>query len=278
MKEKLFAVTVLLLVAVSVYPVAAAYPTLTGYVNDFAGLLTPQERASLADQAGMVERNTTVQIAIVTVQTTNGENTILWGAKTGTQNGVGQKATDNGVVIVYSVAEGGGIATGRGIESTLTDYFISDIGRSAHPYFVSGKYYDGFSFLISKIDQRIEPGNLSAARAAASPSGPQSDGAFMLVIIGGGMLAMLLVILAARFVGSTLSESIAEKDNDDTLAHAATAAALGSVILDRHYHHDDDDDSFNSSFSHSWGSGGHSGGGGFGGFGGGGFGGGGGHF
>jgi uncharacterized protein len=255
--------------------VAAAYPTLTGYVNDFAGLLTPQERASLAAQAGLVEKNTTVQIAIVTVLTTNGEDPILYGAHTGTQNGVGQKATDNGVVIVYSVADGGGIATGRGIESTLTDYWVINVGRNAHMYFAIGKYYDGFSYLISEIDKRVEPKNLSAP-ATEAPANPPPSGAFLFVILIGGIIVMLIVILVSRSIGSAISGSEREEhDDDEHLRTAAVAAALGSIILDRHYQHDDDDDSFNSDF-HSTRSGGH--GGGFGGFGGGSFGGGGGHF
>lgn len=271
---KLIAVLVLL-IAASVYPVSASYPKLTGYVNDFAGLLTPQEEAALAEQAGMVEHNTTVQIAIVTIQTTNGEDTILWGAHTGTQNGVGQKATDNGVVIVYSVADGGGIATGRGIESTLTDYFINNIGRNAHPYFEQKKYYAGLSFLISEIDKKVEPGNVTAP-VAQGPKDIPNTGA----ILVGGLIAMMLVMVAAFLISRVFREEIVssshEDEDDDHLTHAATAVALGSILVDRHHHHDDDDDSFNSGFS--WSSGGHSGGGGFGGFGGGGFGGGGGHF
>lgn len=254
---------VLLLFAVVGLASANTYPTLTGYVNDFAGLLTPSEEAMLAGQIGTIERNTTVQIAIVTVQSTNGEDTILYGAHTGTQNGVGQKATDNGIVIVYSVADGGGIATGRGIESTITDYVASNIGRGAHPYFESGQYYAGFAYIVNGIDEHIEMG--------LAPKAPPVDVSVLLI---GAVIALMLFAIMAWFISRSVDSTPSYSHHDYT-RDATYAATMGSIHVDRHHHHDDDDDSGNSGFS--WGGGGGDSGG-FGGFGGGGFGGGGGHF
>src|SRR5580692_7674186 len=47
----------------------AALPAPTGYVNDFAGVLTPETRQSLEDLCTQVDHAAHAQIAVVTVKT-----------------------------------------------------------------------------------------------------------------------------------------------------------------------------------------------------------------
>ena len=76
-----------------------------GYVNDFAGVIDAQSRASLEDYAGRVEQSTGAQLAFVTVASTQGEpiedaaNTIFrsWG--------VGHKKEDDGAMMVLSIQD-----------------------------------------------------------------------------------------------------------------------------------------------------------------------------
>jgi uncharacterized protein len=99
---------------------AQTFPTIKPYVNDFANLFTPEERSLLNIHCDMIDKNTTYQIAIVTVNTSNGDDPLDYANHIGENNGVGQKDTDNGIVIIWVVdMNKGAIAVGRGAETYL---------------------------------------------------------------------------------------------------------------------------------------------------------------
>jgi uncharacterized protein len=270
MRRIIVASLLLAILILSVPVTAATYPTFTGYVNDFANILTPAEEASLNSMIVLIEHNTTVEMAVLTIQNTNGEDKVLYAAHAGDQNGVGKKATDNGIVIMWSLdnVKGGAIATGRGVGSNLPDSTTGPIGRDSRPYFDRGEYYNGFAFIISGLDKVLEP------QITATQPEPQPDSETVSVFLAAAILMAIVIILGTAMSGRTRSHSFNtsenNEDHDDTSSALAAALLAGTITSGRHHHYDDDDSS-------SWGSGGSdsSGGGGFGGFGGGGFGGGG---
>jgi len=139
-----------------------AVPTITPYVNDFANLLTSEQISSLNLYAQQIEKETTVEIAIITTQNTEGQDRTLYATEIGNTNGVGQKVNtegtgDNGVVILWSLdnEKGGAIATGRGIESILNDAKVTRIGRAARPLFDEGKTYDAFKQIMDGIYNEV---------------------------------------------------------------------------------------------------------------------------
>jgi uncharacterized protein len=136
---------------------AQTYPDLNNkLVNDFAGLMTPDQVQSLTNTLLAINNNSTVEIAVVTVKTTNGEDRTSYANHIGQQNGVGKKSSDNGVVILWASDDGGGaIATGRGIESILNDAKVVRIGKSAKPLLVEGKVYEGLSQMVNDINTEV---------------------------------------------------------------------------------------------------------------------------
>ena len=56
----------LTVIAVAAPSYAQQYPKATGYVNDFANLLTHEQGASLNDELIVFEKKTTIEIAVVT--------------------------------------------------------------------------------------------------------------------------------------------------------------------------------------------------------------------
>lgn len=134
------------------------YPILTEYVTDNANILTSFEEESLTGKIKEIESNTTVEIAVVTLPTTNGEELTMFANKLGEKNGVGKEETDNGVIILWSLKNenGGAIAIGRGIESTLNDAKVGRIGRESKQYFDIGRYYNGFDYILNEINKEIE--------------------------------------------------------------------------------------------------------------------------
>ena len=64
----LFAVLLVVPAGVVRGETVAALPAPTGYVNDFAGVLTPETRQSLEDLCTQVDQQAHAQIAVVTVK------------------------------------------------------------------------------------------------------------------------------------------------------------------------------------------------------------------
>lgn len=151
-------ITALILICIlgsCIAPVSASvqYPTLRKYVSDEANLFSSSEIMTLNDRCAAIEKSTGVELAIVTVTDTGGQDVIQYAAKTGEINGVGSAKTNDGAVILFSLSNqpGWAIATGRGAESTLTDARTSQFLRDADPLLDSSQYYAGTESILTDI-------------------------------------------------------------------------------------------------------------------------------
>ena len=177
MKKIYLGVIILLVLIIKV----SAVPKIEPYVNDFAHLLTSDEIAKLNLQADAIEQNTTYEIAIVTVQNTEGQDRIEYANKIGDENGVGKKGKDNGVVVLWSVEDGGAIATGRFSESILNDAKVVRIGKAARPYFDNKQYYQAFSYILTQIGTEIQAKDIN--QSSSTNTSGVSDNTFILIIL-----------------------------------------------------------------------------------------------
>ena len=201
-------------------------PRIEPYVNDFANLLTPEEENLLNIQADAIEKNTTYEIAIVTVQNTRGEDRIQFANKLGDQNGVGKKGQDNGVVVLWSVEDGGAIATGRYSESILNDAKVVRIGKEARPLFDNGSYYQAFSLILTNINSEI----VSSQEGTPSPSGNETGTSGTSGIDNTEMIIIGIIVLV---IGAIIFWTMVKPDYDgfdDFSTGAATGAVVGSVL------------------------------------------------
>jgi len=283
--------TIFLVVTVSA---DTTIPRIEPYVNDFAGLLSPQEELQLNLLADSIENATRFEIAIVTVQSTGGQDRLEYANMIGDQNGVGKKDADNGVVVLWSVGDdaGGAIATGRGSESFITDATTGTIGRAARPYFDKGEYYNGMNYIVTELNKVIITHQLAVNNSGISTTGESNDTGgiiFVVILLSIGFFIIMVLVKVFDSSGSDdENDYYSEGDPgywrsqvykrhgkwynpeaDRSYSTAAAAAAALAVISNN----DSDDDDDSSSGSSSSGSGG-----GFGGFSGGSFGGGGSHF
>ena len=229
-------------------------------VNDFAKILTPQQRNTLENKLVRFNDTTSNQITVVIVNSLDGYTPSMFAFEIGHQWKVGQKEFDNGIVLLVkpklSTQDRGRayIAVGYGLEPAIPDAITKRIvDNEMIPYFKNGDYYGGIN-QATNVLMKLASGEISSDgygnRSAAS-----NIFSFLPFII------IIIIILLIR--GSNArSHSIGSGTS------FWTALWLGSALG-------------NSSHSGSWGnfSGGSSGfgggGGGFGGFGGGSFGGGG---
>ena len=97
-------------------------PKLQGYVNDYAGMISPPAKSKIEEALRAFEQSDSTQIVILTIPSLEGEDIEQFGIKVGDTWKIGQKAKDNGAILIVSKQERRiRIEVGRGLEGKLTD-------------------------------------------------------------------------------------------------------------------------------------------------------------
>jgi uncharacterized protein len=113
----------------------------TGYVNDFAHAIDPASAQRLTAYCGILERATGAQMAIVTVDTLDGDDVADVANRLYHQWGVGKKPNDEGVLILFSIKDKKDRAEiGYGLEPVVTDADAGSIMRGLRPILRQGSY------------------------------------------------------------------------------------------------------------------------------------------
>jgi len=130
-----------------------ARPSPPRLVNDFAGVLSPQEAQQLEQQLVAYDDSTSNQIAIVLVKTLNDYPIEEYVLKLFREWGVGNKKTNNGVVILAAIDDHKiRIEVGYGLEGAIPDITANHIIQNdIAPNFRSGDYFDGLSKAAASI-------------------------------------------------------------------------------------------------------------------------------
>jgi uncharacterized protein len=127
-----------------------------GYVSDFAHVMDSQSRARLEDYCGRVERATGVQMALVTIDTLDGQpiddvaNTLYrkWG--------VGKKGKDEGIMLLVAIKDRRDrIEVGYGLEPILPDGFVGSVLRESRPLLRQGQYAQAMLAAAEVMGTRI---------------------------------------------------------------------------------------------------------------------------
>ena len=129
----LFLLGALLLVAPGGIACAQNYdfPALTGRVVDEANILDAAAKIDLDTKLEELETKTTTQFVIVTLKSLRGRTIEDYGYQLGRHWGIGQKGTNNGVLLIVAPNERKvRIEVGYGLEGTLTDAITSVIIQS----------------------------------------------------------------------------------------------------------------------------------------------------
>jgi uncharacterized protein len=156
MRKLLF--SALVLVIVCSIAVAQQVPTLQKYVNDNANVLSSSDIARINALAAEIEENTTVQVAVLTVDTTQPLTIEQYAVEVFEQNGVGHADKDNGLLIVAAIEDRKWrIEVGYGLEPIITDAKAGLIGRTyLVPAFQEERYGDGLYDTVSAIYMVIQ--------------------------------------------------------------------------------------------------------------------------
>jgi uncharacterized protein len=113
-----------------------------GYINDFAGVLSPAVKQQLTNLSTELDQKTKSQLAVVTVHNLDGQPLDDYSIGLAEKWGIGsKKAGDTGVMLILAVGDHKDrIEVGYGIEPILTDGMAGDILRSMAPDLRRGDY------------------------------------------------------------------------------------------------------------------------------------------
>lgn len=144
--------------ASSVHAREVKFPLPQGFINDYAGILPPTQRARIENILDQVEKKTTAEISVVTVKTTSPLSVEQYAVRLFEAWGIGKKGKDNGILIL--VASGDRkmrIEVGYGLEGAVTDLESNQIINGyMTPYFKKGDYFSGIYAGVVLIAGLIE--------------------------------------------------------------------------------------------------------------------------
>jgi uncharacterized protein len=113
----------------------------TGYVNDFAHALDAANAQRLEAYCGILERSTGAQMAIVTIDSLDGNDISDIANKLYHQWGVGKKPNDEGILVLFAIKDHKDRAEiGYGLEPVITDADSGSILRGIRPILRQGTY------------------------------------------------------------------------------------------------------------------------------------------
>jgi uncharacterized protein len=138
---------------VSYEKLSSQIPTLNKYVNDFANVLSTYDIDRINTLCAEIEKNTTAEIAVLTVNTTQPMTIEEYAVDVFQNNGIGKKDTNNGLLIVAAIQDRKWrFEVGKGLTSTLNDSETGSIGETyLNPAFIEGMYGDGLYNAIEAI-------------------------------------------------------------------------------------------------------------------------------
>ncbi len=119
--------------------------TPSGYVDDFAGVLQPNQRTQLEAYLQELDRKAGAQMAVVTLQTLQGGEIRDFANRLFEKWGIGKKGEDRGLMILLVLDERRiWVEVGYGLEPLLPDARVGRIlDQSVIPYFRGGNLAAG---------------------------------------------------------------------------------------------------------------------------------------
>jgi uncharacterized protein len=139
---------------------AQNFPELTGYVNDYAGILTPQGKAQLEAKLSQLEKDTTAQVFVATVKSLEGDDIQDYANRLFEKWKIGQKDKNNGLLFLVALDDRKmWIEVGYGLEPIITDARAGRIrDDDVIPSFKEGKYEEGIVAGVNTIEGYIRNG------------------------------------------------------------------------------------------------------------------------
>jgi uncharacterized protein len=181
----------------------SSLPAPTGYVSDFAGVLSPSTKANLENLCTQVDRQAHAQIAVVTIKTLDNDQSIdEFATALEDKWKVGPKGTDRGVLmLVVMNPRKYRIEVGYGLEGILNDAKVGDIGRTMVPALSQLDYNTAIPLGVQQIAGIIAADagvTLNLTQPVHQYHRQQQAPvkiSFMELLLGGGVILLILFFL-----------------------------------------------------------------------------------
>jgi uncharacterized protein len=158
-----------LLLALAASALAQTFPKPNGYINDFAGVLSPAMKAQLEALATEVKEKTGAEVAVAIVQSLEGDTVEDYANKLAGQWGVGDK-NDRGALLLLAIQDRGlRLEVGYGLEPILTDGMAGEVLDQVKPYLGRGDFDGGVRVGVARVAQIIAAD--AGVRLTGMPSG-----------------------------------------------------------------------------------------------------------
>ncbi len=133
-------------------------PNSNSYVSNPDEILSAEEHSALDAILAAIEDSTTVQIAVVIVQSIGSENPKMFATALFEHWGIGRADKDNGLLILSVLDQRRTeFETGYGLEAVIPDAICYRIGmQELVPYFRTEEYFFGLRQAVLKIKESIE--------------------------------------------------------------------------------------------------------------------------
>jgi uncharacterized protein len=169
-------------------------------VNDVAHVLTADQVSALENKLVAYDDSTSIQIAVVIVQTTGDYAIEDYALKILRDWGVGNKKTNNGLVILAAIKDQKVfIATGYGMEGSVPDITAKEIVENEIvPNFKKGDYYSGLDAASDAII-KASAGEYKAPAGYGGSKKSRGGGSILGIIF----IIFIILILISRGGGSS---------------------------------------------------------------------------
>ena len=180
-----------------------AFPALTGRIVDNAGLLSPEKEAVLTTTLEALERDTSDQLVVVTVESLDGQEIEDFGYQLGRAWRIGQADTDNGILLIVAPEERKvRIEVGYGLESIMTDAMSAlIIHNDILPAFREGSFERGIEQGVDAIDRQLRLDPAEAQARAAAAERPSSDAPIGVAAVIAAIFFLMILSLIGGAMG-----------------------------------------------------------------------------
>src|ERR1035437_38416 len=170
----------------------------TGYVNDFAHVLTKDQISVLEGELRAFEASTSNEITVATVQSLGGDYIENFAVNLFQDWKVGKKDKDNGVLLLVAIEDKKvRIEVGYGLEGALPDSVANSIIQNdILPYFKKGDYVSGIDTGVIDIMQ-VTQGEYQGIPPAQTSSDNGSNSFSTLIAFGIVFLSVFFQIVVA---------------------------------------------------------------------------------
>ena len=174
-----------------------------------------RDKSQLESLCARVDHNAHAQIAVVTINSVDGQNLPTYATGLYNNWGIGKKGTNRGAMILLVVKDRRyRIEVGRGLESILTHDVVAGFGREAVPSLKQGDYSAAVTLVTNRVAQSIataskadiseEPANVPAHPPVSKPVANQSDDSMsawgIILLVLGVVFVVGLVVFIVRAI------------------------------------------------------------------------------